>query len=323
MISDPVAGQALAPFEVVTTGLRFPEGPVALRDGSVLVVEIAGKTLTRVAPDGQKQIVAELGGGPNGAAIGPDGRCYVCNNGGLDWEQVEGRTMPGLAPKDFDHGWIDVVDLATGKSEVLYAACGDLPLRGPNDIVFDRFGGFWFTDVGKVFRNSRDRGGVFYARADGSFIKRRIFPLETANGIGISPDDDVLYVAESHSGRLWAFDLVGPGEIRRGSGPVPWERGRLVAGMAHYSHFDSLAVEASGNVCVATIPNEITVISPGGAIVERLRTPDLLTTNICFGGPDLQTAYVTLSSTGQLVKMRWPRPGLALHWLNDRAVHAG
>ena len=93
--------------------------------------------------------------------------------------------------------------------------------------------------------------------------------------------------------------------------------------MAHYSHFDSLAIEASGNVCVATIPNEITVISPEGAIVERLRMPDLLTTNICFGGPDLQTAYVTLSSTGQLVKMRWPRPGLALHWLNDRAVHAG
>jgi gluconolactonase len=318
MNNDPNQAPKMASFEVVTSGLRFPEGPVAMPDGSVLVVEIAGKTLVRVDPDGSKDIVAELGGGPNGAAIGPDGRCYVCNNGGLNWEEVDGRTLPGLAPSDYDHGWIDVVDLATGKSEVLYSACGDLPLRGPNDLVFDRFGGFWFTDVGKVFRNSRDRGGVFYARADGSYIKRKIFPLETANGIGISPDDDILYVAESSAGRLWAFELTGPGEFRRGSGPVPWERGRLVAGMATYSHFDSLAVEAGGNVCVANIPGEITVISPEGAIVEHVRTPDVFTTNICFGGSDMQTAYVTLSSTGQLVKMRWPRPGAALHWLNKR-----
>ena len=319
MASNPVEAQQVAPFEIVTTGLRFPEGPVAMADGSVLVVELAGKTLTRVTSDGRKEVIAELGGSPNGAAIGPDGRCYVCNNGGLNWEQAGDRIIPGLAPDGYDHGWIDVVDLATGKSEVLYASCGDLPLRGPNDIVFDRFGGFWFTDVGKVFRNSRDRGGVFYARTDGSFIKRKIFPVETANGIGISPADDVLYVAESHAGRLWAFDLTGPGEIRRSSGPVPWERGRLVAAMATFAHFDSLAVEASGNICVANIPNEITVISPEGAIVDRVRTPDIFTTNICFGGPDLQTAYVTLSSTGQLVKMRWPRPGLALHWLNKRA----
>jgi len=309
-------------FETVTTGLRFPEGPIAMPDGSVLVVEIQGKTLTRVLPGGKKEVVAELGGGPNGAAIGPDGRCYVCNNGGLNWEQVGDRTLPGLAADDYTHGWIDVVDLATGKSDVLYDRCGDIALRGPNDIVFDRHGGFWFTDVGKVFRNTRDRGGVFYARTDGSFIKRKIFPLETANGIGISPNDDILYVAESHSGRLWAFDLLGPGEIHRGSGPVPWERGRLVAGMSAYSHFDSLAVEASGNVCVANIPHAITVISPEGAIVEQVATPDLLTTNICFGGADLMTAFITLSTTGQLVKTRWPRAALPLHWLNDRSGRA-
>src|SRR2546426_7892594 len=69
----------------ITSGLQFPEGPVALADGSVLVVEIKRGTLTRVAPDGKQTIVATTGGGPNGAAIGPDGRVYVCNNGGLEW----------------------------------------------------------------------------------------------------------------------------------------------------------------------------------------------------------------------------------------------
>ena len=59
----------------------FPEGPVFMPDGSVIVVEIAGQRLTRVAPDGTKTTIAEMGGGPNGAAMGPDGKIYVCNNG--------------------------------------------------------------------------------------------------------------------------------------------------------------------------------------------------------------------------------------------------
>ena len=72
----------------VTSGLQFPEGPVWMEDGSVLVVEIRRGTLTRVAPDGTKTVVAETGGGPNGAAIGPDGKVYVCNNGGFIWHDV-------------------------------------------------------------------------------------------------------------------------------------------------------------------------------------------------------------------------------------------
>ena len=65
----------------VTTNLRFPEGPIAMPDGSVLVVEIERGTLSRVTPDGEIEVIAEPGGGPNGAAIGPDGRCYLCDNG--------------------------------------------------------------------------------------------------------------------------------------------------------------------------------------------------------------------------------------------------
>jgi len=69
-------------LKVIAEGLRFPEGPIAMADGSVLLVEIARGTLSRVR-DGRVEVVADLGGGPNGAAIGPDGACYVCNNGGF------------------------------------------------------------------------------------------------------------------------------------------------------------------------------------------------------------------------------------------------
>ncbi|MGE0799114.1 MAG: SMP-30/gluconolactonase/LRE family protein [Lautropia sp.] len=306
-----------AAHSIVATDLRFPEGPVAMKDGSVLVVEIEGKALVRVSSDGRRQVVAQLSGGPNGAAIGPDGRCYICNNGGFSFRRVGDLTLPGLAPADYTGGWIEAVDLATGASEVLYRSCGDIPLRGPNDLVFDEHGGFWFTDTGKVMARQRDRGAVFYARIDGSFIRQTVFPLEGPNGIGLSPDGRTLYVAESWTGRLWQYEIAGPGEIRRFVGPVPWERGKLLIGLGGYSILDSLAVDGDGNVCVADIPyGGITVISPQGKVIEQHPMPDIFPTNICFGGPDLRTAYVTLSSAGQLLSMPWPRPGLPLHWLN-------
>jgi SMP-30/Gluconolactonase/LRE-like region len=74
----------------IASGLSFPEGPVALADGSILLVEIAAGRLTRIAPDGSKSTIAEMGGGPNGAAIGPDGKVYVCNNGGFRWHDLPG-----------------------------------------------------------------------------------------------------------------------------------------------------------------------------------------------------------------------------------------
>ncbi len=307
----------MADIREIATGLQFPEGPVALGDGSLLVVEIARKTLTRIRPGQAPQVVAELGGGPNGAAIGPDGRCYVCNNGGLTFINVDGKLVPGLAPADYKGGGIDVVDLATGRVERLYDACGDIPLRGPNDLVFDNAGGFWFTDLGKTFKRARqrDRGAVFYAKADGSFIKQAIFPLEGPNGIGLSPDGTTLYVAETHTGRIWCYDVAAPGEIRPRKGPLPGEIGHMLYAASHYAMFDSLAIEAGGNICVADIPfGGITVVSPSGALVEQHRMPDMITTNICFGGKDLRTAFITLSSTGRLVAVDWPRPGLKLPW---------
>ena len=296
----------------ITTGLMFPEGPLAMPDGSVLLVEIARQTLTRVRPDGSHEIVARTGGGPNGAAIGPDGKCYVCNNGGFEWHEENGLRRPLMQAKDYSGGRIERVDLATGDVEVLYTGADGAKLRGPNDIVFDRHGGFWFTDLGKVRARDWDRSGVWYAKADGTDIREVIFPMVTANGVGLSPDGSRLYVAETHTGRLWAFELTGPGEIKREPWPSP-NGGRLLANVQGFQNFDSLAVDSEGNICVATLfSGGVTVISPDGAIVDFVPFPDLYTTNICFGGPDLRTAYVTLSTTGRLVAMDWPRAGLRL-----------
>jgi gluconolactonase len=299
----------------VGAGLRFPEGPVVLADGSVLVVEIAGRCLMRVRPDGTKEIVATPGGGPNGAAIGPDGKCYVCNNGGFEFTVDPGFGLRPVAQAwDYSGGRIERIDLDSGAIEVLYRGTPEVQLRGPNDLVFDAHGGFFFTDLGKVRPREMDRGAVFYAKADGSLIREVAFPMVTPNGIGLSPDGKTLYVAETEAARLWAFDIVAPGVLARQPWPSP-HGGRLLAAPGGvYQRFDSLAVEAGGNICVATLINGgITVVSPSGEVVEHVAMPDLFTTNIAFGGPDLRTAYITLSNSGRLVAMDWPRPGLALN----------
>ncbi|HSG91548.1 MAG TPA: SMP-30/gluconolactonase/LRE family protein [Pseudomonadales bacterium] len=304
------------PVTEVASGLRFPEGPIAMDDGSVLVVEIARGTLSRVTTDGTIEVVADLGGGPNGAALGPDGHCYVCNNGGFVWHESNGLLYPGDQPPDYSGGRIERVDLATGRSEVLYAECDGVPLRGPNDLVFDAHGGFWFTDHGKNRPRERDRTGVFYARADGSHIEQVIFPLEGPNGIGLSPAEDALYVAETLTGRVWEWQLDGPGRLRPQRRDRP-DGGRLLAAPPGYLMYDSLAVDGDGRVCVATlIQGGITVIDPVADTAELRPFDDILTTNICFGGPDLRTAWVTLSTTGRLVSVPWDRAGLPLHHLN-------
>ena len=302
---------------LVTEGLRFPEGPVALPDGRVLLVEIARGTITEVAPDGAQRIVATPGGGPNGAALGPDGALYICNNGGFEWHERDGRLYPGDQPADYSGGRIERLDLTTGELTVLYDACDGRPLCGPNDLVFDRTGGFWFTDHGKNRPQDRDRTGVFYARADGSEIKQVIFPLEGPNGIGLSPAEDALYVAETLTGRVWEWRLTGPGVLAAERRDRP-DGGRLLPAPPGYLLYDSLAVDSLGRVCVATlIQGGITVIDPVANTAELRRFDDILTTNICFGGPDLSTAFLTLSSTGRLVSVPWDAPGLALNFSGE------
>ncbi len=299
-------------IELVCEGLQFPEGPIAMADGSIVLVEIQRRTLTRVTPDGRRETIAECGGGPNGAAIGPDGAVYITNNGGsFVYHDMGGVNVPGATPPGHKGGSIQRVNLASGKVETLYTECEGRRLEGPNDLVFDRAGGLWFTDHGSTIPNGRKFGGLYYARPDGSKIVRLRDDLYSPNGVGLSPDEKTVYVADTHLGRLWAFDVAAPGEL---APPPPFQPGRVVCNLAGYQLLDSLAVEAGGKVCVATIINGgITAFDPDGS-TEHFPFPDLLCTNIVFGGADMQDAWVTASGTGKLYRCRWPRPGLRLNY---------
>ncbi len=306
----------------VARGLGFPEGPVALADGSVLLVEIRRGTLSRVWPDGRIEVVARTGGGPNGAAIGPDGAAYVCNNGGFDWiDREDGITVPGRQPDDYIGGRIQRVELTgpdAGAVTDLYTDCDGRALRGPNDIVFDTDGGFWFTDLGKRRERESDTGALYHARADGSSITEVVHPLTTPNGVGLSPDGGRLYVAETVTGRVWCWDVTGPGTLAPPAGidgPAGPGGAGLLHGFGGYQALDSLAVDGAGNVCVATlVTGAVSMIAPDGRLLARVAPPepDPFVTNICFAGAGSHTAWITSSGRGLLYRCRWPERGLDL-----------
>lgn len=299
-------------FELVCEGLEFPEGPIAMADGSVILTEIKGQRLTRVKPDGTKEKVVDTGGGPNGAAIGPDGAIYITNNGGaFEWLDQGGMTIPGPTPPSHTGGSIQRYDLKTGALTTVYDSCDGRRLVGPNDIVFDKAGGMWFSDHGCGTLEGRKFGGIYYAKTDGGHISRQRDHLISPNGIGLSPDEKTVYLADTQLARLWAFDVAGTGELAPPAGFAP---GRIVQNLPDFCFLDSLAVEAGGKVCVATIINGgITVFDPNGTS-EHVAVPDLVVTNICFGGADMTTAWITASATGKLYKAKWPRPGLKLNF---------
>jgi gluconolactonase len=297
----------LQDVRVVAEGLAFPEGPVAMPDGSVIVCEVRAGRLSRVGRDGRISEVATVGGGPNGAAVGPDGAIYLCNNG----ISRDGASKPA----------IQRVDPETGRTDVLYTECEAQKLVRPNDLVFDSTGGFWFTD----------RGGdaLYYARADGTFIRRADTRATSPNGVGLSPGEDILYWAETVTRQVHRRRLERPGEIVPSMGcdivalvvAGELDRWSLLLGLPGAAQLDSLAIEAGGAVCVATlIESGITVVWPEDGSYELCTLPDHLqdraVTNICFGGEDFQTAYITCSMTGRLISCRWPRPGVQLAFQN-------
>src|SRR4029077_4490099 len=256
----------MSEVRIVATGLGFPEGPVVLQDGSVILTEIRNNRCSRITPDGKVSLFSAPGGGRNGPSAGADGALYCCNNGGSRY--VEGVSMGQGPHPDYKSGSIQRLApaagtaqtaypasrraRATGTAKTLYTDCDGHKLSAPNDLVFDKAGGMYFTDLGKRYARHRDHGGLYYALPDGSKIVCLAYPMLSPNGCGLSPDGKVLYAADTEGARLWAFDGEGPGVLRKPKGHAP-HGGRHIAGLGGRARFDSLAVMATRHTAVASL----------------------------------------------------------------------
>ena len=325
----------------VADNLNFPGGPLSLPGGDVVVAEMCGGALVRVGRDGRRSAFAETGGAPTGAAFGPDGAIYVCNNGApkiVSEKLPDGRTAyrppgPGEVPAGIG-GQIQRVTL-DGKVSTIHRECDGRALMAPTGLVFDRDGNFYFSDIGRHEGPVRDpgvsteskhlsvlrmagaltrnaAGSIYYASPDGRMIKEVLHPLASPSGVALSPDETTLYVAEAGTGRLWAFQVSGPGKLgkRRCLGVAPGAR------PLNFSWCEGLAVDAQADVLTATVVNGgITTFSAHGHQIEHVSTGDPFTTNMCFGGADGRTLFVTLGGSGRLIAYdAWPTRGHKLNF---------
>ena len=274
-------------MEVFQSDLGFIEGPVITRDGAVVVTSIDRGLLYRIA-DGRARVLAELGGGPNGATEGPDGVIYVAQNGGQWPAENRVPAAPGIQAVAPD-GTVRVV---TGVA------------TSPNDLAFGPDGRLYFTDPTR--KPERDDGRIYACDIETGEVELLLTCDWYPNGIGFSAEDDKLYVADSRHSRIVRFplDAVRP------------ERMEVCCQMTRGLP-DGFAFDRAGRLVIACpglggAPGNLQVWTPGGALVEEI---DLGTspfyTNLAISAAG--EIYVCDSSAGRLLAGRWPSPGLALH----------
>ncbi len=268
--------------EIVAEGLSFPEGPV-WHEGRLYFVEITGGRVSRYTPGGGVEMVAQTGGGPNGATLGPDGALYVTQNGGMG---REARVTPGILRVTLD-----------GEVSVVTQNVADLTLEGPNDLAFGSDGRLYFTDPrGLSDPSKNDKPGRLFAwdlatkRGDLLLEVGPVFP----NGIAFDADQTLIWT-ESFSRRVMA--------LRNG-------KPELLLQLPERHFPDGFCIGQDGRLYVGSTYGHCVTVIERGEIVDRLLCGDGMPTNCCFAG---ETLYVTESRRGTIWKFNLGRPGLELH----------
>jgi len=264
-------------------GFEFPEGPAFDARGELYLVNLTGGFISRVSLDGRSEIFCRTGGKPNGANFDAEGNLLVAECGL--------KAIVAVSPE--------------GLLRIVADSCGSEPLRGPNDLVLDIDGGFYFTDPdGSSIENPI--GCVYYVSPDRT-VRRVAEGLAYPNGLALVEDRSVLIVAETQTRRLYRYERHADGTL--GERRIFCE---LTGGVGP----DGMCLDAEGNLYVAHYgAGCVVVIDPAGKQIGQLRAGGQNPTNCCFGPPDGEAArclFVTETATNAVYRLDIDQPGMRL-----------
>ena len=274
--------------ERLATGFVFTEGPLWHPDGYFFFVDVRASMLYRVTPGRPPEVLREKTGGGNGTTFDLQGRLVLCEG--------DNRRVTRTA--------------ADGAIEILVDRFEGKRLNRPNDVVCRSDGSLYFTDPGlrvPLAERELPYAGVYRIAPDGTITL--IADCEYPNGLAFSPDERVLYVANTRwTAYIHAIELDGGGSL---------VRRRIFADMSSDETDgvpDGMKVDVEGRV-YCTGPGGTWVFAPGGARLGIIRTPEV-PANLAFGGPDLRTLFFTARTS--VYTLRVKTPGQPHPWYRER-----
>ncbi len=259
------------------------EGPACDRDGNLFAVNFERQqTIGKISPAGKGEVYVTLPGESvgNGIRFGGDGMMYIADYVGHNVLKVDPKTKQ-ISVHAHEPRMSQPNDLAIAADGTLYAS-------DPN----------WKAGTGQLWRIDRD-GRTHLLASD----------MGTTNGIDLSPDGKTLYVNESGTRKLWSFTITSDKTLTNK---------QLLREFPDFG-FDGMRVDVDGNLYVTRHgKGTVAKVSPTGEVLREINVIGKKPSNICFGGADGCTAYVTEVDTASIIAFRVERPGL--EWQRQQDV---
>ncbi len=259
----------------------FLEGPAFDRAGNLYVVDLAFGRIFKIAKDGEFSVAAEYTGEPNGLAIHKDGRIFIA-----------------------DHKLgILALDSQAGDVKPVVARYHQQGFKGVNDLTFALNGDLYFTDQG--VSDLADPSGCVYRYTSAGQLHQLVNCVPSPNGLVLSKDESTLFVAVTRANAVWRLPFAPDGTVVRMGVQLQLSGGRGPDGMA---------MDESGGLAVAHPDmGAVWVFSHRGEPLYRVQScASDLVTNVCFGGADRRTLFITDSGSGSILTAQVPTPGRVL-----------
>jgi len=263
-----------ATLDTLATGFRFTEGPQADAEGNVYFTDIPNNRIHIWTLEGKLDTFRENSGGANGLAFDRRGNLIACEG--------RNRQLTAITP--------------AGEVTVLADKYNEKKLNSPNDLWIHPNGGIYFSDPRYGNREGLEQDGehVYYLSPDYTRLTRVIADMVRPNGLVGTPDGKLLYVTDQGANKTYVYQIEPDGTLSHKK--MFCEEGS-----------DGMTIDNEGNVYLTSSRDEptfaVTIYNPSGEKIEEIVVPEK-PTNVCFGGKDKRTLFITARTSVYIIQMR-------------------